>query len=73
METSQNNTVWEFVSAGRALSFVFEDYIPLHPNLIGIPIEDGQKTQEINLMWVRDQYLLSSMNKMISFVKKNTW
>ncbi len=70
METSQFATIIEMVSAGHAISFAYQSYVELHPELLaGIPVEDDTDRQVISLMWMRERYLLGDLNKIITYVR----
>ena len=71
METNQFSTIIEMVSTGQAISFAYQAYVELHPNLmVGIPVEDDADRQVISLMWVRERYLLGDLNKIITYIKE---
>ncbi len=69
LQASQLYTIKNFIKENLGGAFLYSSLIQNDPNIVGIPITPII-TQEIGLIWRKDNYVSSNAEKFIQFIKK---
>ena len=69
MQTKQLSTMLSMILSNRAAGFMFRDLTQTHKNLVAIPTEP-QTYVSTSIVWNKDSYHLSCMEKFINYLNK---
>lgn len=70
LQTSQLSTMLSLISNDTSVGFAFNKLLRLHPDIVGIPLEEPLVV-DISLVWRKEVYFSHSMKLFQEYITKN--